>query len=584
MGVYGTTYKSAFNGLGKPSIKLEFENNDDLLDFQRRMQEANDGGGNFTPGEQVLDRLSRIATGRPYLKATPGGEVSNEEPVAWNEEKGEFEPLEGYGDSLGRAGDLYLVRDLRTRAKKEPGEVVSNKNLRFYKVEGEEVKNFNKGIYEKDAYFSRKIEGYRNIYFTLKNGQYYTEFTFFEPWKKENWNEPTLAGYWRRIETVLDINKILNWHATPYRTDDNLQLLEDRGRTDGVIHRSAKGNTFYGWITDEYNAELRQKAFNTFYNERLTVDDKYYSKYQKKLLTDFYSNPQSYKIRVIDSYSGGKTSSPINDSDRDEFIGLLQKTSLGAPGDTYIITDTRTRARKDLEDTAALKKYDIRKFSGEELQKMQTDDPLLYEQIKSDLGKTANDALYNNNDILDCRGLKPTYKILDSYDAFFAPAQHAATFAGVGLSDTKKLIADICNTHYKDCARIAQHLKGDTKLQSVFNLWHWLRHNIRYEYDREGREEVRTPLRTWADRRRGVDCDCLSVFAWCVLKCMGYDPAFELVSFNGKAAPSHILVNLDGIRLDRVWFVFNALPPGVTGTEIYRVKTTNNSILAGLFN
>ena len=602
MGVYGTTYKSAFSGLGKPSIKLEFEDNDQLLAFQRRM-DAGDGddggdnpdGGNFTPGEQVLDRLSRIATGRPYLKATTNTpEGDDEESVVWNKKRQESE-------SLGKAGDLYLVRDLRTRAKKEPGEVVSNKNLRFYKVEGEEVNNFNKGIYEKDAYFSRKIEGYRNIYFTLKSGQYYTEFTFFEPWKKENWNEPTLAGYWRRIETVLDINKVLNWHATPYRTDDNLQLLEDRGRTDGVIHRSAKGNTFYGWITDEYNTELRQKAFNTFYNERLTVDDKYYSKYQKKLLADFYSNPQSYKIRVIDSYSGGKTSSPINDSDRDEFIGLLQKTSLGAPGDVYLVTDTRTRPRKDLDEMTALKRYEIRRLNGEELQKMQTSDPLLYEQIKSDitggnavkfepkagdLGRAAaSDALYNNNDILDCRGLKPTYKILQSYDAFFAPAQHSQTFAGVGLDDTKKLIADICKAHYKDCARIAQHLKADTKLQSVFNLWHWLRHNIRYEYDREGREEVRTPLRTWADRRRGVDCDCLSVFAWCVLKCMGYDPAFELVCFKGKKQPSHILVNLDGVRCDRVWFVFNALPPGVTNSEIYRIADRATAAqLAGLFN
>lgn len=532
MGVYGNIH-GAFNGLGKPSIKLEFEDNESLVAFSKKMQDEEPA------------------------------------PVEWNEEEDMFTPVEG-------PGDLYLVRDLRTRAKKEPGEVVSNKNLRFYKVEGEEVNNFNKGIYEKDAYFTRKIEGYRNIYFTLKDGKYYTEFTFFEPTKKENWNEPTLAGYWRRVGTVLDINKVLNWHATPYRTDDNLQLLEDRGRADGVIHRSAKGNTFYGWITDKYNAELRQNAFNAFYNERLTVDDKYYSKYQKKLLTDFYTNPQSYKIRSIDSYSGGKTSSEINDTDRDEFIGLLQKTSLGAPGDTYIITDTRTRARKELEDTAALKKYDIRKFSGEELRRMQTDDPLLYEQIKSDLGKTANNALYNNLDILDYRGMQPTYRQLPNYDAFFKPAANRNSLKGFGLADTKKLIADICRNHYKECAAIAKHLKADTKLQSAFNLWHWLHHNIRYEYDREGREEVRTPARVWADRHRGVDCDCLSVLAWCVLKCMGYDPAFELAAFRNKPAYSHIYINLDGIVVDRVWYVFNSRPPLITKTELFKVRMLDN--------
>ncbi len=38
--------------------------------------------------------------------------------------------------------------------------------------------------------------------------------------------------------------------------------------------------------------------------------------------------------------------------------------SLGAPGDTYIITDTRTRARKDLEDTAAFRKFDVKKVEG----------------------------------------------------------------------------------------------------------------------------------------------------------------------------------------------------------------------------
>lgn len=265
-----------------------------------------------------------------------------------------------------------------------------------------------------------------------------------------------------------------------------------------------------------------------------------------------------------------------------------EKNSLGAPGDTYIITDTRTRARKDLEDTAALKKYDIRKFSGEELQKMQTDDPLLYEQIKSDLGKTANNTLYNDNSIIDCRGLVPTYRQLANYDRFFdtETVKNSQNFAGFGLDDTLKLIDETCRKHWKDCAKIAQHLKGDCKLQSAFNLWHWMRHNIRYEYDREGREEVRTPLRVWKDRYSGVDCDCLSVFAYCVLKCMGYNPQFELVAFHGKPQFAHIYVTLDGIIVDRVWYVFNSRPPGVTRQMIHKVADVDSMKfdLGRLFN
>ena len=39
---------------------------------------------------------------------------------------------------------------------------------------------------------------------------------------------------------------------------------------------------------------------------------------------------------------------------------------LSAPGDVYIITDTRTKPRKELEETAAFKKFDIRPFDGSE--------------------------------------------------------------------------------------------------------------------------------------------------------------------------------------------------------------------------
>ena len=89
MGVYGNIH-GAFNGLGKPSIKLEFEDNESLVAFSKKMQEQESA------------------------------------PVQWNEEEEMFVPVEGYGDK-------YIVTDLRQRAKKEPGEVKNLTKFQFSK-------------------------------------------------------------------------------------------------------------------------------------------------------------------------------------------------------------------------------------------------------------------------------------------------------------------------------------------------------------------------------------------------------------------------------------------------------------------
>ena len=772
MGVYGTTYKSAFQGLGKPSIKLEFEDNDELLAFQQRMQEAgdgpdapDDGGGNFTQGERVLDSLSRMATGRPYLKATPGGEMtSNEEPVVWNEEKGEFEPLNGYGD-------FYTVRDMRKRSRKEPGDVATNKNLQFTKDNDRKINNFDRSLYEltngvNSWNYGEKLKDTHWRTLTVKynsdNGKYFTTITLFFPYTlRRDLDKPTFTGYASGVDVDVDLNNLYNYS---YYIDSRNYV--DRQRLEGFVKDDYYKTLLIEAIKSGYK-QLQQRLINAK-NSRLAnspsniAEAERLIKYYKML----YSDPSKYDL--LDKAYGGGFKNISNKLEKFLGEGGLVLDGLGKAGDLYLVRDLRTRAKKEPGELAANKNlkfekqkndtiknfnkelyaaptlangnkeingktyypvkfgykygkndryisemylfmpkiynasenkmrgswrsfdvvidadklYNIERnpYSGgfqayedeatlrentnnalrqafadvqrnvdyqkEQIEKeknspWKSDDMIAkrekylkeaYKELKyfimfyanygkypawimsdnnggdypakmaedipegyidrsifaanlaapGDLGKTANNTLYNNNDILDCRGLTPTYRILPNYDAFFAPAQNVNTFAGVGLTDTKKLILDICKAHYKDCAKIAAYLKADTKLQSVFNLWHWMRHNIRYEYDREGREEVRTPLRTYADRRRGVDCDCLSVFAWCVLKCMGYNPAFELVSFKGKKQPSHILVNLDGIRLDRVWFVFNSLPPGVTGSEIYRITT--NEDIAGLFN
>ena len=726
MGVYGNIH-GAFNGLGKPSIKLEFEDNESLVAFSKKMQD--------------------------------------EEPasVQWNEEEEMFTPVEGYGDK-------YIVTDLRQRAKKEPGEVKSLTKFQFSKFKNAPE------LFEPVMSVSPSLFSVYPVYRGINNGIVYFGKEFSDDYN---------ADFILKDYVVNKSEGLVTLNFARYKAYG----------TDGVS------------IVSVWSFSISCPVCNiiTAYGSKI---DAYFGLIEfAEGLIAVLKNAQS-KLR-----SNSKDYKTLQHQiERWQTAANQYADSLGAPGDTYIITDTRTRARKDLEDTAALKKYDIRKFSGEELQKMQTDDPLLYEQIKSDintpttaatgikdiikicrekvgkssilfhsepdvwnlrltvrdkkvfiilnyndtdsnkikqsitfnfanldpkifwsvnadevskladlikveplkwfitsfyprlndvidysfdfsakdlkkidllylcdtndgewwnygfiasigideftnilgdkirtlyaqgedkyddvlllydvclyiisdgergadfeqveqpipeitgasyshdgfyavkilnshglkseitasysdLGKTANNTLYNNLDILDFRGMQPTYRQLSNYDAFFKPAANKNSLKGWGLNDTKKLIADICRNHYKECAAIAKHLKAETKLQSAFNLWHWLHHNIRYEYDREGREEVRTPARVWADRHRGVDCDCLSVLAWCVLKCMGYNPAFELAAFRNKPAYSHIYINLDGIVVDRVWYVFNSRPPFITKTELFKVGMLDN--------
>lgn len=782
MGVYGTY--GAFNGLGKPSIKLEFEDNEALLDFQRRMQEGGDtpdGGGNFTPGEQVLDRLSRIATGRPYLKATPGSEVSNEEPVAWNEERQEFEPLEGFFDGsnadevyealmeycdltngeaamliteieanfggelksvsnnamraikegrvpipqkykyyrnsefhhfrfvndngdefveavnfeplngLGAPGDTYIITDTRTRARKDLEDTAAFRKFDVKKVEGGatsaaaqsdggvvlipifdlnfDTKNFQN---REDEYSETSVN---RIIDAVADGEF--NWAVFDPITV--WRNPSdgkiyvLSGHsrseaFRRLtmqgaqaqgrkfdkipakifdgtfeqarELALNSNtlstKETDIERANYYRERRAKLMERGGKPSEVrkqlleLARKNEGKNanriiYLSYLTPRgitYDALKNLQNAGTQDRERMTVAAEWigHLRYQFPQLTEMHEN-ELYRFLITNGHYGsdvrnfadfakrvqtaiekntewgnfnadkalnmernlGKSE---NEKRYDAELARLKKEWADADDTlTRKLGEFKARQRKDnsisdaqivaaarpYKDAALIAKANYLAFKDKRGQYLQAD-----ERQMALFGKVANDALYNNLEILDFRGMQPTYRQLSNYDVFFKPAANKNSLKGWGLNDTKKLIADICRNHYKECAAIAKHLKAETKLQSAFNLWHWLHHNIRYEYDREGREEVRTPARTWQDRHRGVDCDCLSVFVWCVLKCMGYNPAFELAAFRNKPAYSHIYINLDGIVIDRVWYVFNSRPPFITKTELFRVGMLDN--------
>lgn len=190
-------------------------------------------------------------------------------------------------------------------------------------------------------------------------------------------------------------------------------------------------------------------------------------------------------------------------------------------------------------------------------------------------GMTVNDkpaAVFNCPESeLDWQGFKPTYRRLSDYSHLIDAADGAKTLKGYGFEkSTLEELVNACR-QYKQVERLAAHLKDPDKLQSAFNIWHWLHTNVKYNYDTPGQEEIRTPARTWADRERGVDCDCLAVFTACLLINMGYHPAFEIVAFNDSPTYSHIYVNLDGVAIDRVLPIFMARPQNITKTKIMEI-------------
>ena len=624
MGVYGNIH-GAFNALGKPSIKLEFEDNDELLAFQQRMQEPdgrndNPDGGNFTPSTYTQEQLDNavknqtvtgwgifpeipdgwqlvktsaapkgfnvITKGEPSFKmTTEGWRFKHSLDAALIEKKkglkvvkGDEGPVEGTTDdeeekmqlSLGAPGDTYIitdtrtrarkdledtaalkkydirkfsgeelqkmqtddpllyeqiksdlegygdfytVRDMRKRSRKEPGDVAANKNLQFTKDSSRTIQNF-----DKDLYLAQQANPYS--FDKEVNGKKYINC------------DVNVSGRWQD-DTRVESYHVNVWFFSPHKKNGkntfkgyNTYVPVDVELSDFVNLERRKSSEFYGYVPESKYKEWFNEALKkqiAAYQRTIRSGNSYAAENAKdlKYLVEYYSNIDKYTAYVMHNY-----------------------------GDPTLLNPAIVEEYKRYIDTSI--------FDG------------------VTLGKTANNALYNNLDILDYRGMQPTYRQLSNYDAFFKPAANKNSLKGFGLADTKKLIADICRNHYKECAAIAKHLKAETKLQSAFNLWHWLHHNIRYEYDREGREEVRTPARVWADRHRGVDCDCLSVFTWCVLKCMGYNPAFELAAFRNKPAYSHIYINLDGIVVDRVWYVFNSRPPFITKTELFKVGMLDN--------
>ncbi|HEV8283827.1 MAG TPA: transglutaminase-like domain-containing protein [Chitinophagaceae bacterium] len=85
------------------------------------------------------------------------------------------------------------------------------------------------------------------------------------------------------------------------------------------------------------------------------------------------------------------------------------------------------------------------------------------------------------------------------------------------LSHTVVFIPKVVTRTLDQTKHIAKILKGKTVYETCSNIWDFVYGHINYDKDRKGYEQIRSPARTWHDRKEGVDCDCYSVFISSIL-------------------------------------------------------------------
>ncbi|RDC65058.1 hypothetical protein [Adhaeribacter pallidiroseus] len=133
-----------------------------------------------------------------------------------------------------------------------------------------------------------------------------------------------------------------------------------------------------------------------------------------------------------------------------------------------------------------------------------------------------------------------------SYNKYFQVAKLQNTNPIINQSgdvfDTILEIENIVQSTLADTAAIARTL-AKTKLEDTLeNVWNFVYQHIQYKLDETGVEQLRRPLRTWKDRKNGVDCDCYSIFICSILSNLRINHTLRMAKYNGKDYFQHIYV------------------------------------------
>jgi len=150
------------------------------------------------------------------------------------------------------------------------------------------------------------------------------------------------------------------------------------------------------------------------------------------------------------------------------------------------------------------------------------------------------------------------------FDRYFSNANFSEITVkkNADLSDTQRFIPKVVRQTAWQTVDIASLLQGETLMDTCKKVFDFTHDHISYHKDEDKKEQIRSPRRSWADRKRGIDCDDYTVFIASILYNLGIPVTLRVAKYSTEKGFQHIypMVPLDSgkyIILDPVIHVFN---------------------------
>ncbi len=147
------------------------------------------------------------------------------------------------------------------------------------------------------------------------------------------------------------------------------------------------------------------------------------------------------------------------------------------------------------------------------------------------------------------RSIKPGTQ----YDALISSAvegKEVELLASGDVHDTIRLMKRIVSKTKSQTSKLAAKLKGDSREATCRNVWNFCYNHIQYKKDHPLREQLRTPARTWHDRKAGVDCDCYSIFISSLLTNLSIPHGFRMAAYKGDFQHVYVVVPASGSKVN----------------------------------